>query len=270
MITIIFGPPGAGKTSLMTHLGVLEAFNQVRTSAMQEEIASKNSSGFKLSVPEHCLAANYDLLAQKFGFSPLPARRINPYRLGFKNKFVKTHFVLPHECILIMEAQRYFNSRKSMYYPEWQSRFFEQHRHNNLDFYMDTQRPMLIDVNIRELARFIEIVKMSVKYDHFGNVCAVSWLVREIANSSLFDRYMSSGKLDKKCYVQYKIVANYNVFACYFSQSCKPKFYDVKLDEGFDLEFSYFFEESKHSFEVYLKKFNDEMPENFYNKSVKK
>ena len=128
---------------------------------------------------------------------------------------LQTHFNLPYEAIGITEAQKYLNSRMSMYFPEWQSRWYEQHGHDNLDIFLDTQRPMLIDVNIRELAQFIEIVKLKISYDYYGRPCKLVWTIRTIGNSSLFDKYMSSGKQDKSCYKESKVVANYNVFDLY-------------------------------------------------------
>ena len=95
MITIIFAPPRTGKTCLMTHLGREMAFNRVRNKLMRQELLQKNKNGFSLTIPSHCLSANYDIVARKFGYSPRLSRKINPYRLGFKNKFVKTHFNFP-------------------------------------------------------------------------------------------------------------------------------------------------------------------------------
>lgn len=173
MITIIFAPPRTGKTCFLTHTACETAFDRQRNRAMQNEIASKIANGFDgiQTIPIHCVAANYDITMRKFGYRPRLSRRINPYRLGFANDFVKTHFGLPRECYFITEAQKYLNSRMSRFFPDWQSRWYEQHGHNNLDVWLDTQRPMLIDVNIRELSQFIEIVKLDKFYDAFGRVC---------------------------------------------------------------------------------------------------
>ena len=266
MITIIFAPPRTGKTCLMTHLGCQLAFDRQRTRAMQFELFDKQRNGFEniKTIPNHCLSANYDIVAHKFGYSPRLSRRINPYRLGFANQYVKTHFNFPHECILITEGQKYLNSRMSMYFPEWQSRWYEQHGHDDIDVFIDTQRPMLIDVNIRELASFIEVIKLDLEYDAFGKVCKMRWLVRKIENSSLFDKYMQSGKKDESCYTEETIVADYNVFACYNSQSCKPKFYEGHLEEDFDIQVAEPTEESFKGYVEFLKKFDDELPNNFY------
>lgn len=264
-ITIIFAPPGAGKTCLMTHLLNQHAFDRERNKKMFNEIMLKKLNGFKhLTVPRHCVSANYDIVLRKFRYRPRRNRRINPYRLGFANKFVKTHFNIPYEAIGITEAQKYLNSRMSMYFPEWQSRWYEQHRHNDLEIYLDTQRPMLIDVNIRELSSFIEIVDLEVSEDNRGNPINLKWNIRRIENSSLFDKYMSSGKKDSSCYVEDTIIADYNVFGCYNSQSCKPKFYDGHYEEDFDYQESEEPEESLEGYIEYLKRNDDELPENYF------
>lgn len=265
-ITIIFAPPRTGKTALMTHISNLTAFNRQRNRAMQIELMEKIKNGFAniKTIPIHCVSANYDCKFKKFGYSPRFSRRINPYRLGFANKYVKTHFNFPYECIAITEAQKYLNSRMSAYFPDWQSRWYEQHGHNNIDIFLDTQRPMLIDVNIRELASFIEVLNLTFKYDEYGRIKGLTWKIRKIENSSLFDRYMSSGKKDTSCYTEEEISANYNVFECYDSQNCKPKFYDGHFEEDIDYLESAPPEETKESYIQYLKENDDELPENFY------
>ena len=264
MITIIFAPPRTGKTCFMTYLLNEAAFNRSRTKSMERELKSKNNNGFNLTIPKHCVSSNYAINFRKFGYSPRPSRVVNPYRLGFKNKFVETHFNYPFEAIGITEAQKYLNSRMSMYFPEWQSRWYEQHGHNNLDIFLDTQRPMLIDVNIRELSQFVEIMNLKISYDSYGRVSALKWKIRKIENSQLFDKYMSSGKKDKSCYTEETIIANYNVFALYDSQSCKPKFYDGHLEEDFDIQESKTTEESLEGYIKYLEESDDELPKNFY------
>ena len=233
---------------------------------MRNELLLKNSNGFNLSIPEHCVSANFDLTFFKFGYSRRFSRRINPFRLGFENSFVKTHFIVPYEVIGITEAQKYLNSRMSMFFPEWQSRFYEQHGHNNLDIYLDTQRPMLIDVNIRELSRFVEVIKLDIKRDGFGRVCGLKWLLRVIDNSSAFDKYMATGKTDKSLYKEKVVTANYNVFDIYDSQSCKPKFYAGHFDNDFDLDYSKPSDDSMDGYKKFLEEFDDELPSGFYQK----
>ena len=264
MITIIFAPPRTGKTCFMTHLLYEYAFDKQRSFMMRSEIKNKNNNGFNLSIPKHVVSSNYSITFKKYGYNPRKSRIINPFRLGFENPYVKTHFNFPYEVIGITEAQKYLNSRMSKYFPEWQSRWYEQHGHNNLDIFLDTQRPMLIDVNIRELSQFIEIIKLKISYDEYGKPCRLKWVIRIIENSALFERYMSSGKKDTDCYEEKVVVAKYNVFACYDSRSCKPKFYAGHFDEDFDLKESTDIENTLEGYIKYLQENDDELPEKYY------
>ena len=240
------------------------AFDFDRYCLMRDEIISKNNSGFNLSIPNNVCSANYGLNFNKFGYLSKTNRLINPYRLGFENPYVKTHFSIPYGVTGITEAQKYFNSRMSKYFPRWQSEYYEQHGHNNLDFFLDTQRPMLIDVNIRELSTFTEILKMYIERNKFGWISKVIWIVRDIPNSQTFDCYMESGKRDKTCYIEREVIANYNCLDIYDSQSCKPKFYNGHLYNDFDIDYYEPTEESLEGYIKYLEKNDDELPENFY------
>ncbi len=268
MITIIFAPPGKGKTCFLTYIAVRSMFDDDRNMAMQMELMKKQQNGFNniKTIPPHCVSANYNIIGEQFRCSTRFSRRINPFRLGFANSFVKTHFNLPYEVICITEAQKYLNSRMSRLFPDWQSRWYEQHRHNDLDIYLDTQRPMLIDVNIRELAQFIEIVDLSFTYDRFGEIGGMTWTIRTIENSGLFDKYMASGKKDHSCYVEEKVTADFNVFDCYDSHSCKPYFYDGHFDEDIDYEVSKPVGDNYDAYIDYLEKNDDELPPGFYMK----
>lgn len=271
MITIVFAPPRTGKTCFMTHVARETAFDYERNKLMRREIMQKQIGGFESiqTIPPHCVSANYDMVFHKYRYSPRWSRRINPYRLGFANPHVETHYNFPFETIFITEAQKYLNSRMSMYFPDWQSRWYEQHGHNDLDIWLDTQRPMLIDVNIRELSRFIEIVSLELSYDGYGRVNGLCWHIREIENSSLFDKYMSSGKKDKSCYTEKTVTADYNVFASYDSQCCKPKFYDGHFYEDYDYKQSEPTEPTLEGYMRYLMENDDELPEGYYQKRGK-
>lgn len=268
MILIIYAPPRYGKTILMTHFANLGAFDRNRTKSMQSEIVLKQSSGFDSlqTIPNHCVSSNYDITMRKFGYSPRYSRRINPYRLGFENPYVETHFNIPYELICIDEAQKYFNSRMSLYYPDWQSRYFEQHGHNDLDFILATQRPMLIDVNIRDLAVFLEVMELETKFDDYGRPNKFTWDLRFIKDSMTWDCYMQSGKKDKDCYKSVEITSTQNLYACYDHQHCKPKFYDGHFKSDFDYKQAEPIVGDMDGYIKYLLENDDELPQGFYRK----
>lgn len=270
MITIIYGAPGVGKTCFLTHTLNLYAFSKERKKLMSNEIVKMQNMGLPVSAPLHPVSANYPIEFRKFGYSRRMSRLVNPFRLGLKNEFVKTHYCLPYEVIGITEAQTYFNSRMSLYYPDWQSRFFEEHRHYNLDIFMDCQRSGLIDLNIRELARFIEIVSLRIKTNEKGVPLKLEWIIREFDNNFLNDKYLSSGKTDRTTYRQEKVVADYNVFALYDSQVMKPKFIEGHFSKDFDYELSKFPERSIDGYKTFCKMVSEEIPEGFYQKRTTK
>lgn len=270
MITIIYAPPRTGKTSLLAHILRYYAFNKERIKRMQRELQEKNANGFNLTIPQHCVASNFDCTFHKLRCSPRKSRRINPYRLGYENPYVATHFTLPYEVIGITEGQKYFNSRMAMYYPDWQSRWMEQHGHQHIDIFIDTHRPMLIDPNVRDLANFIEVMNLKLKYDNYGKVCKAVWTIRYLDSSATWEKYISSGKTDKKLYTEMKVTADYNIFATYNSFECKPKFYDGHFNNDFDLNYSKPIENSLDGYVKYLRENDDELPDKFYLKRSEK
>lgn len=273
MITIIEAPPRTGKTALMTALAYQYAYDAQRNRAMQLELMQKQASGFTgiQTIPEHCVSANYDMFFRRFRYSPRKTRRINPYRLGFANPYVETHFNLPREVICITEAQMYLNSRRSAFFPDWQSRWYEQHGHNLLDIFLDTQRVGLIDLNVRELARFIEVVLLEIlAYDRFRRPCQFAWTLRHIDNLQMFEAYCSSGKRDKDCYTESRFVVDAPIFDFYDSFSCKPKFYAGHEHSDIDYSEAELTEDNFDGYMKWLSSFDDKPPKGFYRKESKK
>lgn len=266
MITIVTAPPKIGKTLYMACVSNEIAFDRNRYKKMFYEVMQKVSNGFKFlkTIPQTCVSANFDLTFKKFGYSFRKNRRINPYRLGFKNTQVKTHFNLPYEAIFITEGQKYFNSRMSLYYPDWQSRWFEQHGHDGIDIWIDTQRPGLIDTNIRSLSKFIEIRSFKECYNQIGQVVSITFITRHFDNDGLWDKYLSSGKTDSSCYEEKKEIFKCNAFALYDYKSSKPLFYDGHFESDFDIKISNKTDGSLESYIKILLEFDDELPANFY------
>ena len=273
MINIIFAPPRYGKTCYMTYKANELAFDRLRLKAAQSEINLLNDGGFNYELPgDSIISSNYPMIFKKFGYSKRHTRIINPYRLGFYNEFVDTHLDIPYGVYCITESQKYLNSRKSKEFPDWQSRWYEQHGHLYLDILLDTQRVKLIDANIRELASFTEIVHLKTIYDEFDKPCKLIWTIRELENSEVLDGYLSSGKRDKDCYVEKKVVADYNVFSLYDSRCCKPKFFEGKFDKKIDYTTTPLLKTTKEDFSFYYDKLDDKRPKDFYVKvaNVKK
>lgn len=224
-ITIIFGKPRVGKTALMTHFltenmcGV-KAVQSIRS--CKKIISELNHGGFHFNAPQkHIVYANYDIeYTSKFCYKR-KNYEIDPFKIGFKNDEFETTFIAPYATIGIMEAQRYYNSRRCDKTKDAQSGWFEKHGHAGMNIFMDCQRYKLIDPNIREIAdRIIEVCELTHIYDKKHRIKKSIWKCRVFDSSNEADSYLESGKKDNNLYTNQIFVHEGNIFNCYESQSC--------------------------------------------------
>lgn len=264
-ICIIFAPPRTGKTALLSALGNAYAFNKDRNKMQRYEVNSLNAGGFNIEIPKHCVRANYKLNFHKFGYRIRESRKFRPFYYGYKNEFVKTDFLTPYDVLLTTEGQKYWNSRKSKNYPDWQSRAMEQIGHNNLLLLIDVQRPVLIDVNIRELSKFIEVVSLNKIFSKYGQIVGLKWHLKLIENSFLLDKYLSSGKTLELPEIDIEI--DYNVFNIYVSKCCQPKFFQGHIYDSPDESVYSDIEKTIQGFNKYIEETkDDDIPIGFYQK----
>ena len=199
MITIIFGKPGAGKTSLMAHL-MIDLYNQHRRELQktcEDIIIEANRERIhQLPLPEKPpIFSNFAvefLAGYKKKFSPY---FFNPYYFGIENDEFPVQHILPGGVYFIDEGQRYFNSRKSGSFPDHVSRAFETHRHFKINIYIGVQRPKLIDLNIRELTpRFWEIVDTKHETNNYGGIIKTTWHIREYNSDAEVTEHLEKGQ----------------------------------------------------------------------------
>ena len=193
MITIIFGAPGSGKSSLNTYFlkQVYRREGRSRLERAKELIGQVNEErATPLTVPDQPpIFANYRVKF-KTGYEKwFEAYFVNGYYLGLANENMPTQYIPPASAVFLGEAQRFFNSRKSQTLPDWVSRFYEMHRHYHVDFYMDVQRPGLIDANLREICKnFIEVRGMEHEKDSAGRIVHTKFRCRKFGDWSAVEQ----------------------------------------------------------------------------------
>ena len=227
MITIVFGKPGAGKTAYMT----ADAVKYMNGSEQCLELLKASQaqvlkSGDFSTPPFSPVYSNYRITAQHSYNKLRVSFYVDGFRLGFDNENLAVFHLPPCSRIYLAEAQRYYNSRQSRDFPEWVSRFFEEHRHFGLDIMMDVQRPGLIDVNIRELCeRFVEMLKLEHELDKSGNIVATTFIYREFDDWKAVEKYLAG---DLKVGILCKERFEGNVFDHFESRS----YFNVFLPPG--------------------------------------
>lgn len=219
MITIVFGAPGVGKSALMTRFIKQLYMEQGRAilSSCQNHIAKINAErGSALTVPDKVPIFSDFKTRFKVGYQKwYETYFINGFYLGMSNDTLNVMTVPPGSKIFLSEAQRYYNSRQSRTMPDFVSRMYEMHRHYWLDIYMDTQRPILIDANIRELCKhFIEVQKLEHETDFAGRILSSKFYCREFLCWSDTEIYLESGA---ETYTPTVYENRGNIFNCFDS-----------------------------------------------------
>lgn len=238
MITIIFGKPGAGKTSLMAHLiedlYIKKGRELLKT--CEDLIVIENESRlYPLPLPQKPpIFANFEvefLAGYQKKFSPY---FFNPYYFGIENDEFPVQHILPGGAYFIDEGQRYFNSRKSGSFPDHVSRAFEVHRHFKIDIYIGVQRPKLIDLNIRELTpRFWEIIDTQNETNGYGGVTKTTWTLREFSSDTEVMERIQTGEGGRQLP---PIVHDGNIFESFNSFEQKKLFFPKdEKNAGFTL-----------------------------------
>lgn len=223
-LSIIFGGYGKGKTGLLTCFMITDYLKngEKLLSDCRAKIEEVNAEkGLKLTAPERApYYADYSVKygrGDKVDFEPY---YINGFYFGLPNDNMQVLSVPPYSKIYLDEAQRYYNSRKSMTFPDWVSRAYEMHRHYNLDITMSVQRVMLIDKNIKDICRrFIEVVDLTHERNTFGGIGASKWTCREFDDWNAVEDYIAVKERDRTpgMYTQTEYSFRGNIFNCYDS-----------------------------------------------------
>lgn len=259
MITLIVGEPGVGKTSLNACLMSQEIVNYRQDYlSCCNKINELNSQGYCFEYPKDGVLtyANFKFVNKtRFRFG-VNGKRLNPWHMALPNDEIPFDTFPPYSKFHIMEGQVYWNSRRRGL-RDCVSRFFENHRHNHFDIYIDVQRAGLIDANIREIAgRIWEVQKSVHDYDSSGRMQETTFHVYQFNSWSEYEKYLNNGK--KKEFVNLFTFFKFHgcIFDCYNSFENEAAFFENCREELTDE----YFDDVR---EVFL-----QMPKNYYEKAV--
>lgn len=237
MITQFFGTTGTGKSSDLARI-VKETYykrGDIMLEMCCEQIKADNAKfGLNCPLPDKppifvgpFLDVKFEVDFEEF-FEPY---YLSPYHLGIAEEGENAYpvqFFPPYSLLVIPEAQRYFDARQSGTFPTRVSGFFEKHRHQHLDIILESQRPDLIDANIKRLThRFIEERGAENKTNFAGRVESTTWKRREFTSWNAVNDYIN-GKGDD--YTNTIKKHEGNIFNCFNSYACAQEFFPKAKD----------------------------------------
>ncbi|MDE6868976.1 MAG: zonular occludens toxin domain-containing protein [Clostridia bacterium] len=204
MLHNVFGDTGAGKTAFL-----MRAITELYFERGQEiwdnsrriiEEANKKRKT-KLTPPDRVpIYCTFKFQIPNPDGSIYEPYLIKGSEIGIGKKYKKFY---PGAVIIIDEAQNEFNSKVDL--PRAVSAFFEKHRHGDFEIWIASQRPILINKDIRDLSRhFIQIYKLDMTVAHFDIICSLKWHCREFDSRADVDEYVELSKSAKCDCVNYR------------------------------------------------------------------
>lgn len=200
----VFGDRGAGKSVFLTYnlLSIYFEHGQEILERSRRIIEEQNKTRKqKLTPPDKVpIYCNFKVQITNPDGSIYEPYDIKGSEIGIGKKYKKLY---PCAIIFIDEAQNEFNSKNDL--PRAVSAFFEKSRHADLEIWIASQRPILINKDIRDLSRhFIQICKLEMTEAHFGIICDIKWHCREFDSRADVDEYVELSKKDKTDTVSYR------------------------------------------------------------------
>lgn len=115
-------------------------------------------------------------------------------KIGLYDELYETYCPCPGSILAWDEAQKELSGRESQSMDSRVSSLLQLHRKWGLDILFFTQRSRILDLNVRDNARIIEIESMHHKYNKFGRIIQTTWRLKFFENLSALERYIGSGK----------------------------------------------------------------------------
>lgn len=204
MLHNIFGDVGAGKSAFL--MRAIEKLYYKRGQQIwdysKRKIEEENKKRKrKLTPPDRVpIYSTFDFEIPNLDGSVYHPYLIKGKDIGIGKKYKKLY---PGAVIVLDEAQNDFNAKDVL--PRMVSEFFEKHRHADFEIWVASQRPVLINKDIRDISRhFIQIYKLEMTKAAFGIITHLKWHCREFDSRADVDEYVELSKHDKGDSVSYK------------------------------------------------------------------
>ena len=201
----LFGERGAGKSAFFASIAaetyiergadilanscrIIEEQNKTRKKKLtppdKVPIYTVNFT-FEIRNPDGTIYTPYELKAEE---------------IGVGKKYKKLY---PGAVIFIDEAQNVLNSKSDL--KRAVSVFFEESRHADFEIWIASQRPILINKDIRDLSHhFMQICNFEMTVAPFNIICGLKWEYREFTRRAEVDEYVEMTEEEQNTCTYYR------------------------------------------------------------------
>ncbi len=270
-IVIIWGKRRRGKSSLAgmfmdQFMRPKIAKNDVQTSkAICNQI---REAGYNIHPPtDHTVFCDTFFESKGFGRKRNSPYKFNGIDFGLPNETHNTELLCPCGRYFLDETQDLFDSHRPSL-STFVTKSIELSGQMKIFLCLIAQRPKRIHIDIRELAVFIEVVKMKKVYNKYGRIIECFWECNIIYENADLEQYLNTH--DRK-YIDKRVMFKYkgNIFNCYDTNYFLPMFFRNMENRDLILEKTKRTEFSTSFFDEYFKNRVIDIPDSYFGKKPK-
>lgn len=226
MIYYFYAPSGQGKSALKTAMlepflrndfvvnldkkGLLEflRYSPYDRLKMAHEridyINNKYSTNF--AKPIHVVQSNESIYTYDKG-NFIENYDLPGDKLGLYDEYYETYCPPPCSIIAWDETQKEASGRDSSTMDSRVSSLLQLHRKWGLDILCFSQRSTILDLNIRDNCKIVEIESMHHNYDKYGFIKSTTWKLKVFNKLKDLERYLATGEKTYKA-TEFTFVGN--------------------------------------------------------------
>lgn len=227
---MITAEPGRGKSALACALGLedmtYKRIREYKDACKKIEYLIRNKCiGLEKPPEKHLVYCSGFTINTKA--SRMQSYDFNPYRVGLHDDNYETQYFEKHALRIFDEIGSYYNSRDTARFPNRVSSEFQKARHYDIFNIGTAQEGMDVEIKLRRLFHFIEVLEIKTRETKKGRVEKTIWTCNYLGNHKNWERYQES-KGDEQ-YILARVIFEFddNIFNYYNETSCEEEFDEI-------------------------------------------
>ena len=227
---LITAEPGRGKSALACALGLedmtFKRIYEYKDACKKiEYLIRTRGIGLEFPLEKHLVyCAGFTIRTKA---SRMKSYDFDPFRVGLHDNNFQTQYFEKHALRIFDEMGSYYNSRDTSRFPNRVSSEFQKNRHYDIYNIGTAQEGMDVEIKLRRLFHFIEVLDVRTKKTTKGRVEKTIWTCNYLGNHKNWEKYQDS-KCDES-YIIARVIFEFpdNIFNYYDESSCEEEFDEI-------------------------------------------